>query len=237
MAQKEVPEIALERGSKDTGRDSSRGRTSKGVDPLPEGAVQWVFEALEQYPDYVEIAAHEENAEREMSSAEIEAFDLPEGTNLSVESLFGLEVGSEYIGNPAVRTEEFDEEPDPDELDVSSTQINGPTESRDTWQVKYKLDDELNDEESIDRHVTIEIGYAINGYHEDEVLERFGDNARVVVGLGDEDESETPQERAQYVKFRIVESDASEKRRARAKLNCSSVDYTQADFDEEFGED
>lgn len=108
MASDEIPTIAADKAQGDQKRSSSgsSGPSSTGVERVDEGVVNWLFAAMSQHGEDIDIPVHEEDAERELTEAEIEAFDLPEGVNFSVESLFGLDVDRPYVGDPKVEDDE-----------------------------------------------------------------------------------------------------------------------------------
>lgn len=204
MADAENLEIELE-NSGGTQASGSGGPSSKNVEKLPEGAVDWVFLALEQYGGDIHIPAFDEDANRVIEGAEAELAGVDDGTPLSAESLFGLSTDREYIGNPTIDSEG-------DET------------------VKL-VDEEGND--SVDRHFTINVAKSLNGHYTDRVVDTFGDDTHLRVGMGSSTKFDDPYVRAKQVRIKTTTGgDTSRRKRFRAMWDAEGTGVTQSDFEE-----
>lgn len=239
MADDEIPEIAVDVSYGDEKKSSggSSGRSTKSIEDVPEGSFDWLVAALRQHNTDIDIPFFEEDATRELTDAEIEGFGLEEGTNFSIESLFGISSEREYVGDPLVRKEWFDSEEEAEEYaesnDISSSQVR--VNADDEHYVAVNLTDEVGDEK-VDRHAKIELGYALNGYHAEDIVEEFGDDVYLRVSVGaDLDKYDGPQERAKNLRIKTTETDNAEKKRRSAIENCSnaSLEDEESDEDEE----
>jgi len=196
MSEKEIPQIAVGKAKGD--------QSSGGLGKLPEGSVEWLLVAMEQHGADIDIPAHEEDAERELTKAEIEAFDLSEGTNFSIESLFGYDIERPYVGNPKMDDGNYLDDPE----------------------------HEGGEDSVVDRHVTVNLGHSINGHFGDRVAEVFGDDVHIRVGMGASGLYEDNKDRARHVRFKTTSSgDKSRRRRYRSKRECEGTDYSREDYE------
>lgn len=232
-------DVSVEVGNSPKGSNrggSNSNDSSSGIEKPPEGAVALIFNAIANSDQQdIDIAAHEQNAERELTTEEVEAFDLPEGTNLSVESLFDVTIEREYVGNPKAKEETFDTEEEADEAGGTRKTEN----SDGTYTVTFNVDD-IEGTASVDRHTKVDLAHAINGYHADDIDELFGENVHIRVGVGNSSLSyDDAFERAKFIRFKVTEGSVnddgihtSKERKARAKFQCEDVDFSRADLDE-----
>jgi len=230
-----TPQVDRSAKTDTSSSSGSSGRSSSGIEKPPEGAVKWLFAALSGNGEDIDIPAHEKNAERELSEQEIEAFGLEEGTNLSVESLFDVTIEREYIGNPKVREETFD-----DEKEAKAAGGSRVSENADgTFTVSFNLDDEEGTS-SVDRHTKVDLGHAINGYFAEEIDDMFGPDVHISMRVGKSGRDyEDDYERAQYIRFKTTQGSTndqgvsnSQRTKAKAKYECEDVDFSAADLQE-----
>lgn len=229
--------VSVEKSAKNESGSGSGGssRSSSGIEKPPEGAVTWLFKALMENGEDIDIPAHEQNATRELSEAELEAFGIEEGTNVSVESLFNRTIEREYVGNPKVREETFENEDEANEAGGTRKTEN----SDGTFTVSFNVDD-VEGTASVDRHTKVELGHAINGYFADTIDEQFGENVHIRLGVGRSGRGyDDDLERAQHIRFKTTQGSEnddgvskSRERKARAKYQCQDVDFNKADLDE-----
>lgn len=229
----QIPDVKGKGNQKNTS-SGTRSRSSKGVEQPPEGAVEWLFTALEQHGEDIDIPFFEEDADRELTEAELDAFGLEDGTNLSVESLFDVASEREYVGDPTVEKEWFETEEEAeeyaDEHDISSTQVK-ESAREEKWYVNVKLSDREGTD-SIDRHAKIELGYGINGYYAEDIVEQFGEDNYIRVGMGARGLYDDGEEQAKHLRFKTTETENAEEKRKRAKVECEEVEFSSDDLDE-----
>lgn len=184
---------------------SSSTNSSTGVEPLPEGAVEFIFTAFDKFGEDITLPAFDGEDVTEFSEDAREYFGFEEGTTYSIESLFDYDIEREYVGNPTCSDgNTLDEQPD-----VATSDI--------------------------DRHAKVSLGHRLNGYHADKIVNEYGENSYIRVGIGSEDHEDVTDARskAKHIRIKITESKATAiERRARAMFNAEEVEFSAADRDQ-----
>jgi len=206
MSEDEIPSLdGIADKQQTSSTSSSSTNSSTGVEPLPEGAADFVFTALKQFGEDFTLAAFDSDDVSELSEDEIEYFGFEEGTTYSIESIFGYDIERDYVGNPTCSDgNTLDEQPD-----VATSDI--------------------------DRHAKVSLGHRLNGYHADRIVNEYGEDAYIRVGIGSEDHEDVTDARskAKHIRIKITESEATAvERRARAMFNAEEVDFSAADRDQ-----
>lgn len=78
----------------------------------------------------------------------------------------------------------------------------------------------------LDRHATILVQKAINGYHSDLIDEHFP-GCSVSVGVGSSRKFDDDEKRNQWVRFKVVDTEKAERTRQRARLDVGTIDEEQ----------
>jgi hypothetical protein len=75
----------------------------------------------------------------------------------------------------------------------------------------------------LDRHATILVQKALNGYHSDLIEEQFPGSS-ISVGVGSSTRDWDDEKRNQWVRFKVVDTEKAERTRQRARLDVGAID-------------
>lgn len=216
MAEQETIEISVDHAAGNRTRTSTGGMGRTTVDQLPESGVRFLLAAMEQNGADIDIPVFADSEDAwELSDDHLEAFDLPEGTNFSVESLLDVEVSRPYVGDVTFPQGHDDRWSD-EQLEEAGSEENA--EDSDDFSPQKLSDTVENDQ--IDRHTKIDIGKSLNGHYRESVEGRFGADGHISVGVGATSEHDDPYERATFMRFRYTEGKTSDYTKARAMYDC-----------------
>jgi hypothetical protein len=206
----------VEKDTKPTG--SGSGSSGPRIPDLPEGAVTFILDAL-QNDGAFELPALNKDAS-ELSDKFVEHYGLDEGQLNSVQDLFDLDwdevdfVGTEPLAqNP--------NHPSVDDTDVTQEDLELLSEDERTTgsgdPKKYILDPEYATQfrdANVDDSTLSALSRGINAHRNDEIVERFGEDSRVKVGIGKKRNHEgDAAEQRRYVHFSTSDSETAADKR------------------------
>lgn len=216
----------VDSGSKSS--SSSGTRTTKEYKPYSEANAEFILSLVESQGSDVTIPLKDENA-REVTDAMLEALGLEEGPEyLSVESIAPFDIEADYIGTP---------------VNVSYEQLEASVEAGvTTW---ADIEEALGEEpepgetykwapEGAESTPQSDLATCLNGFYSDDVISRFGEEAKMRVGTARRKAVSGAHERYSNVRFFVSTSSQAPLGRERARVTVGELE--QSDL-EQWAED
>lgn len=207
---------------------SSGSSSGPSISEVDESVAELIFDALEDQDEFIELSAFADSA-IDMPEQYAEYYDLEDIETLSVEDLFGFSWGSyDYVGTPPVfNSDKLTEE----DLDVYE---DDELYKKDGDMKKYVVRPDYVEafrDAKVHGGATVAVSKALNGRFGEEVVERFGSDAKISVGAGKEGNHDGDRQEAQkHLAFWVSRSETADFKREKARLEADEI--TESEFRE-----